>query len=146
MSIKEQYGCGWETQGKDYLEQKVDVMVEFGLTDEEALREYLVRETANDPTEKSREMHIDRLVRTIIDNYYDGDRTFVKDNSDKCKTYYDTLRESTKKHKILYEKIVIRYIGKKGICNLIESNLISPYYADNGILAYTIADNFNPKF
>lgn len=63
----------------DYIREKCRVLKELGLTNTKAIKEYLKAETADIADEEKRENKIDRLARTLIMNYYDGDRTYVGD-------------------------------------------------------------------
>ena len=129
---------------QDYIDQKLEIlrelMDELDSLDEDAVKSYIVRNiTATD--EARREIQIDNLVRKVLMDYYEGDRTFVQIN-EKCKTYYEKLKKGVAKYKIIYENLVIKYVGKKGMRTLLNSNLISPYKAANGLVAYKIADSF----
>ena len=126
----------------EYINTKCATLADLGISNRRKLKNYFISETANisDPTQ--RENKIDRLARSIIMNYYDGDRTFVGTYDMTGKTYYDTLKAKAPKYKILYENLVIRFVGKKGMRILLDNELISAYTADNGDVAYTIADTF----
>ena len=61
----------------DYLDQKVEVLghIMVGL-DKEAVKSYIARNTANAKTEAKREIRIDNITRTIMMDYFNGDRSF----------------------------------------------------------------------
>ena len=61
----------------DYIREKCRVLKELGLTNTSALKAYFKAETKDITDEAKRENKIDRLARDLINNYYDGDRSFV---------------------------------------------------------------------
>ncbi len=69
----------------DPIEEKTQILYEFDLTDTDAVKAYLVRETAgiNDPVKL--EMKLDRLARTMISRRFDGDKQFVLKSNGKGK-------------------------------------------------------------
>ena len=124
---------------KNYIDEKADILSHFGLTKKSEVKEYLRSKTADCKTAAQREIRCDIIARTLLDNFYDGDRTFVKQPPvqpvSPQNNIIDILREKTRRHEVVYERFVIRAIGKKGIKALMEEGLIKPYDTENG-LAY----------
>ena len=63
---------------KSYIDEKTDILVQFGLTRKTAVKAYLRSKTAKCKTKEQREIRCDIAARTLLDNFYDGDMTFVK--------------------------------------------------------------------
>lgn len=61
----------------DYISMKVEVLNDFGLTDKIAVNQYLRRKTAN-MSERQMEIMVDNIAKTMIDNFFEGDTTYVK--------------------------------------------------------------------
>lgn len=78
MSVhKVNYGCGWEQpKAKTYIEHRVDMLAEFGISDTAALKSYLINKTKNATSEVKKEIQVDNICKTILDDYFNGDRTF----------------------------------------------------------------------
>ena len=63
---------------KQYIKEKTAVLADFNLTDEQAVQAHLeskVRETLPDDINIIR---IDRIARQMIEDYWNGDRSFRK--------------------------------------------------------------------
>ena len=61
----------------DYLDYKVSVLKQLGLTNTNLTEKYLYNCSRNAPTENIRITRIDNAARKILMDYYDGDRTYV---------------------------------------------------------------------
>ena len=61
----------------DYLDYKVSVLKQLGLTNTSLTEIYLYNCSRNAPTENIRRTRIDNAARKILMDYYDGDRTYV---------------------------------------------------------------------
>lgn len=67
----------------DYLVYKTEVLRQLGLTDKAAVKAHLQRKSKDADTELKRKIQIDNVARTMLMNYYDGDRTYVKAKSER---------------------------------------------------------------
>jgi uncharacterized protein (UPF0305 family) len=65
------------TKSVDYITIKVELLDDFGLTDKMAVEQYLRNKTAN-MNERQMEIMVDNIAKTMIDNFFDGDTTYVK--------------------------------------------------------------------
>ena len=65
-----------ENQEMNYIEYKTELLYQLGINDRIAVKAYLSRQCSNAPTEMKKRIKIDNAARTIMMNYYDGDRTF----------------------------------------------------------------------
>ena len=63
---------------KNYLEHKVKVLKQIGLTDKEAVRNYLIAAISNAKTESVKETRLDNAARKLMMDFYDGDQSFIK--------------------------------------------------------------------
>lgn len=61
----------------DYLDYKVHVLKQLGLTNTKLTEMYLYNVSRNAPTENIRITRIDNAARKILMDYYDGDLTYV---------------------------------------------------------------------
>ena len=62
---------------KDYLDQKVEILGQLlAYIDTDVVKDYIKKRVANAPTEQKREVQIDNICRTIMNDYYNGDRSF----------------------------------------------------------------------
>ena len=61
----------------DPIDEKTEMLYEFDLTDKNAVKAYLIRETAGITDPVKLEMKLERLARTMIMRRFDGDRQFV---------------------------------------------------------------------
>lgn len=123
---------------KTYLEQKVDVLYDIGMSDKHAIREYLKSETKNDISEEARENHIDRLARDMMMNYYDGDVSFVKTNKTKARSYYEKLKRHCAGMETVYEDVIISIVGEFGLNALRKAHMIETCACFNGRKLYAI--------
>ena len=62
---------------RSYLDQKVEVLshIMTGL-DKELVHDYIARRVKNAQTESKREIQIDNVSKTIMMDYFNGDRSF----------------------------------------------------------------------
>jgi hypothetical protein len=63
---------------KQYINHKVHVLKEIGMTDSNAIRDYFYSKISDISTDEKKELKIDRLARDMIDSYFDGDHTFIR--------------------------------------------------------------------
>lgn len=61
-----------------YINKKVKILADFGLTDGDALIDYLTRESAKIERRMYKERHIDFLCRELIEEFYNGSLEFVE--------------------------------------------------------------------
>ena len=59
------------------IKEKVKILSELGMTDKEAVKAYLTKETSNITDPLKMEMKLDRVAHSMIMNFFDGDRQFV---------------------------------------------------------------------
>ena len=62
---------------RDYIKDKVKILSHIGLKNKAAVEAYLREKTANCTSKEQMEIKCDIAARSIIMNFYDGDRTFV---------------------------------------------------------------------
>lgn len=65
-------------ENMDYLDYKVKVLAQLGLTNKKLVELYLHCASRNATTENSRITRIDNAARKILTDYYDGDSTYVR--------------------------------------------------------------------
>ena len=75
-----------EVREMNYLEYKVQLLCQLGLTDTDKVKHHLAERCANAQTESKKRIQIDNAARKIMMDYYDGDRTFVFKGPKKKKT------------------------------------------------------------
>lgn len=61
----------------DYITLKVELLDDFGLTDNESVEQYL-REKTSSMNEMQMEIMVDNIAKTMIANFFDGDTTYIK--------------------------------------------------------------------
>ena len=61
----------------DYVDFKAELLCQLGLNNKEEVKAHLKSKSANAETELKRRIQIDNAARTIMMEYYDGDRTFT---------------------------------------------------------------------
>ena len=59
------------------IELKTTILYELGMTDSEAVKAYLIKETTNITDPLKMEMKLDRVAHSMIMHFFDGDRQFV---------------------------------------------------------------------
>ena len=63
---------------KEYIKEKLRVLKDFGLTDKAAIKDYLEEKLEELPDNSKRNIRIDNICRKLIEDFLDGDYTFVK--------------------------------------------------------------------
>ena len=73
---------------KTYLNQKVEVLshIMTGL-DKNLVTSYIARKVKNAQTESGREIQIDNIAKTIMMDYFNGDRSFCLKSAKKGKKF-----------------------------------------------------------
>ena len=61
----------------DYITRKAKIMKHMGITNTRAIKALLKKETEGMNNVMAMEIRIDNICRSIIQNYFDGDRTYV---------------------------------------------------------------------
>lgn len=61
----------------DPIKEKVKILSELGMTDKEAVKAHLVKETASITDPLKMEMRLDRVAHSMIMSFFDGDKQFV---------------------------------------------------------------------
>lgn len=61
----------------DYITQKLKIMKHLGINNTQAIKARLKKETEGMSNVNTMEIRIDNICRSIIQNYFDGDRTYV---------------------------------------------------------------------
>ena len=61
----------------NYLAYKVKILKQLGLTDTKATEAYLANASRYATTETKRQIQIDNAAKTLLFNFYDGDRTYT---------------------------------------------------------------------
>lgn len=61
----------------DPIKEKVTILYELGMTDSEAVKAHLIKETANIADPLKMEMRLDRVAHSMIMSFFDGDKQFV---------------------------------------------------------------------
>ena len=54
------------------------MLKQIGLTDKEAVRNYLIAAISNAKTESVKETRLDNAARKLMMDFYDGDQSFIK--------------------------------------------------------------------
>lgn len=62
------------------IECKVRVLKHLGMTDKEKVKEHLLSKTEGITDEAKLNQRLDIVCRSMIEHFYDGDKTFVKRN------------------------------------------------------------------
>jgi hypothetical protein len=68
------------------VREKAVLLAQMGMTDKEAVKAHLVKETTNITDPLKMEMRLDRVAHSMIMNFFDGDRQFVAKSNGKEKT------------------------------------------------------------
>ena len=61
------------------ISEKANVLRDFGLTDKDAVKAYLKKETKGITNPYRLQTKLDNLARAMIDQYFNGSREFVVD-------------------------------------------------------------------
>ena len=114
---------------KEYIKEQSEMLFDLGVTNRAAIEEYFTTETQALSSDFSKERKIERLSRTILMNYYDGDMTFVslpktKQEMKNPIMLYNKLRADNKGKEVLSEKEIVASIAEKGLRLLIRHSLI----------------------
>ena len=114
---------------KDYIKEHSEILFDLGVTNKEAIEKYLTAETKELSSDISKERKIERLSKTILMSYYDGDMTFVSMPKTKKEMkdpvmLYNKLRADNKGKERLSESEIIASIAEKGLRLLIRHSLI----------------------
>ena len=113
---------------KDYIKEQSEILFDLGVTNKEAIEKYLTAETKELSSDISKERKIERLSKTILMSYYDGDMTFVsmpkakKEMKDPV-MLYNKLRADNKGKERLSESEIIASIAEKGLRLVIRHSL-----------------------
>ena len=126
-----------EMEEMDYLKYKTEILFQIGLTDRDMVESYLEEKCANATSETNKRIKIDNAARKLMDDFYDGDRTYVKgvDHAVHC---HKILKRSYPKMETLYEDVIIRTVGRAGLDALKKANLIETCGGFNGRKLYAI--------
>lgn len=125
-----------EAMRGDYLDFKVNLLEEIGLTDVGAVKQYLKAKSSNAATEMKRRIQIDNAARKLMMDFYDGDTSYVKQMSGM--DYYNIIKSKFPKTEALFEDVIIHLTGKVGFDMLRENHLIEACEMLNGHRLYTI--------
>lgn len=125
-----------EAMRGDYLDFKVNLLAEIGLTDEGAVKQYLEAKSSNAATETKRRIQIDNAARKLMMDFYDGDTSYVKQMSGM--DYYNIIKSKFPKTDALFEDVIIHLTGKVGFDMLRENHLIEACEMLNGHRLYAI--------
>lgn len=63
---------------QEYIKEKLRILKDFGLTDKAAIKDYLKEKLKELPDNSKRNIRIDNICRKLIEDFLDGDHTFVK--------------------------------------------------------------------
>ena len=69
----------------DPIAEKTEILKQLGLSNEEAVKAHLVKETANITDPLKMEMKLDRVAHSMIMNFFNGDKQFVAKSNGKGK-------------------------------------------------------------
>lgn len=121
----------------NYLQYKTEILFQIGLTDRGMVESYLEEKCANATSEANKRIKIDNAARKLMDDFYEGDRTYVKgvDHAVHC---HNILKRNYPKTETLYEDVIIRTVGRAGLNALREACLIEACSAFNGRTLYAI--------
>lgn len=122
---------------KQYIEYKTKVLYQLGLTDHIEVKAHLARKSENATTDLKKRIQIDNAARTMLNDFYDGDKSFVKEKR-KAKQYLDILKNRFPNAETLYEDTIIRNIGRCGLQALREEHLIESCALLEGRKLYAI--------
>lgn len=106
-----------------YINLKVRVLYDIGLTNANLVRTYLRSEIKYTPVKVKREIMLDRICSTLIDQFYKGDLTFV-DKKETAYDFYNKVLAIYPDASTLYEDTIIAIVGKYGLQLMKESNLV----------------------
>lgn len=126
-----------EQQEMNYIQYKTEILFHMGLTDRDMVADYLEEKCANATSETNKRIKIDNAARKLMDDFFDGDRTFVK-GVDHAKHCYNIIKRNFPKMETLYEDVIIRTVGRSGLDALREAHLIETCGAFNGRKLYAI--------
>lgn len=59
------------------IKEKIKVLAELGMTNKEAVKAYLVKETKGITDEYKLDCKLDRLAHSMLVHFFDGDKQFV---------------------------------------------------------------------
>lgn len=112
-----------EVEEMNYLEYKVEILFQMGLTDKAKVQSYLEGKCANATTELKKRIQIDNAARKIMDEFFDGSREFV-DGVELAEYYHRIIKRNYPNVEALYEDVIHKLVGTNGIKALKEANLI----------------------
>ena len=126
-----------EQQEMNYVKYKTEILYQIGLTDKALVKEYLEEKCANATSETNKRIKIDNAARQLMDDFYNGDRTYVKgvDNAMHC---YKIIKRRYPKMETLYEDVIVKTVGQNGLNALRKAHLIETCACFNGRKLYAI--------
>lgn len=106
----------------DPIKEKVKILYELGMTDSEAVKAHLIKETINITNPLKMEMKLDRVAHSMIMNFFDGDKQFVdesKEEKEEKENENEILGHSYAKAPFAYCKLkqcnlTVKQIKKEG--------------------------------
>lgn len=120
----------------EYIKEKVKILADFGLTDKHAVSEYLEEKCEGITEEAKIISKVDMSARVLIDNFFNGDRSFVK-RTHKAKdttsaTYedmrplalYAKLKRTYPNHKVVTRSEITAVTGEKGFRGIQDAKYI----------------------
>lgn len=115
------------TTFKEYIEEKIQILNDFGINNVIALKLLFRKETANIHDDTKKELKIERLCHDIIKNYLvNGDRTYCT-KSKLAEHYYAIIKANFEKEDALDEATILRAVGKDGLVELKRCHFIEAY-------------------
>lgn len=125
-----------------YLTEKCNTLVELGLTNYDALKSYLTMETHGITDKEKKENKIDRLSRTLLSNFYDGDKTYVGKVDHTGQSYYNIIKNKYGNAN-LYAETIISEVGKRGMRELLDNDMLTVCGKVKGNPIYTLKERVN---
>ena len=111
---------------KDPFKTKCKILYDLGLTNTQAVAEHL-----------SNAKDIDEAARKMLDNFYEGDNTFVEYDASP-EFYMRFIKAKYPRAETLYEDVLISLIGQKGFIILRQNHCIEPCAMLNGRKLYAL--------
>lgn len=122
---------------KQYLTYKTKVLYQLGLTDHIEVKRYLEKKCEGAETVLKAKIKIDNAARTIMDDFYNGDKTFV-DTKRSAEQFMRILKRNFPKADALYEDVILHYVGRTGLDALRKEHLIESCALLEGRKLYAI--------
>lgn len=121
----------------EYMTQKCELLKDFGINNENALRLHFRREIMGITDDTKKEMKIERLCHDIIKNYLHGDKTYCIKNK-RANEYLERVKAKYEKADAVYEDAIIEIVGQEGLMELRKNHLIETCGLIEGRKLYAI--------